>query len=134
MRVIRELNKQPVLQLSSKPIYVFWRYRGYLVDPRLFVSYEDGGIMMSGRLSPKVSPENAAEKHRKYISEGKTCLNQPMTVIAVDWKYGKSVHDKRLVFHLESGKTYTTGPLPREMDVPAIAQSFFKKDWVGDGK
>jgi hypothetical protein len=122
---------------------VYWKFRGYLTDPRIFVSFKDGGVLMSYRLPFGTPPETLAQIMRIFIDEDNKdfeenpCLELPRycnVFSSVDWKYGKSVHDKRLVFHLESRETYVTGPLPREMDVPAIAQSFFKKDWVGDGK
>jgi hypothetical protein len=131
MDPVREPNKQPVLQLLFACIKnVKWGYRGYLTDPRIYIVFEDGGTIISGRLEGGAGPGYLAQLHTDCIVEEEQKPILSFIISSVDWKYGESVHDKRLVFHCENGETYISGPFPISVNVPLLAQSFFRKDWV----
>lgn len=85
---------------------------------------------MSVPLGAENSPAELEQEFRSFIEAKMDFPDYVSLIISVDWKYGKNVHDKRLVFHCEDGNTYITGPLPKEMNVPLVAQSFFTKDWI----
>jgi hypothetical protein len=123
MEVVRKPNKKPELKLSFRAVGACWKYRGYLVDPRLFVTDQDGGVLMSAPTNPGAEFAYLAQLYGKLL--GKTKISNLSFVISyVDWKYGENVHDKRLVFYCESGEVYTSGPFPVTVNVPLLAQSF----------
>ncbi|MCK9352366.1 MAG: hypothetical protein WCT49_04290 [Candidatus Paceibacterota bacterium] len=128
MSIVHELNEKPELYLSSRAVYIYWRYQKYLRDPRLFTVYGDGSVLMSAKLPASASPGHLAQLHNKFINKGEIC--QKLVISSVDWKNGTSVHDKRLVFYCESGEVFTSGPLPPSENVPLLAQRFFKKNWI----
>jgi hypothetical protein len=128
MDIVRDPNKKLELRLSFTLIQaVYWKYRGYLSDPRIFISFEDGGVMMSGRLEAGAGPGYLAQLHTDCIVEEQRKPILSFIISSVDWKYGENIHDKRLVFYCENGEVYTSGSFPVGMDVPAIAQWFSRE-------
>jgi hypothetical protein len=129
MQIITETKKTLCLSFSGVK-NVYWKYRRFLTDPRIFFEFEDGGTLMSLPLGSENSPASIEQEFKRYIEEKTDFPDYLCNVVSVDWKYGKNVNDKRLVFYCEDGETYISGPLPKEMNVPLVAQSFFTKDWI----
>lgn len=129
MQIINETKKTLCLSFSGVK-KVYWNYHGCLTDPRIFFGFEDESILISVPLGDENSPASIEQEFKRYIETKMDFPDYLCDIVSVDWKYGKNLFDKRLVFHCENGETYISGPLPEEMNVPLVAQSFFIKDWI----
>jgi hypothetical protein len=131
--VVRETNKKPELQLLFSGVKnVYWKYRGFLTDPRLFFTFEDESVLMSGPLCADESPALLEQIYKEWIELG-TEVTQNYEVSSVGWKYGKNVHDKRLVFYCEDGEVFASGPFSPKTNVVLLSQILNKKSWI-EGK
>jgi hypothetical protein len=129
--VVHETNKKPKLRLPFSGVKnVRWNYRGFLTDPRLFFTFEDGSVLMSNSLHSDESPALLEQEYKELIEIGAD-ITQNYEISSVDWKYGKNVHDKRLVFCCERGEVFTSGPFSPKVNVALLSQILNKKSWIG---